>query len=133
MHREVNGEIGWVRYVDTDFISDQTFLFLFVTSATCSMILFFVIFFNKETQVQPNTLIALIAFAEFTEVTTFRLKETFCYFKLPDLLSLTVHYKITPETYMSAVRTLTMTGGFFCGFGFRLSVALNIILCIDIV
>jgi hypothetical protein len=97
------------------------------------MLLFFVIFFNKEMQVQPNIILALIAFSEFTEVTTFRMKEDFCVLRLPELWCYTVHFKITQQLYYDAIRTLTIWGGVFCGFGFRASLAFNLFLCIDIV
>ena len=61
------------------------------------------------------------------------MKNFFCLFKLPHLYSYTTNFKLTDEIFYKSVKTLTLWAGFFSGVGFRLSVAFNIGLCVDVV
>ena len=91
------------------------------------------IMLNKELQVQPNLILAVIAFAEFTEVFMYVIKDQMCSLRLPDLFAYTTKFENTYETEHESIVILTKSASMFSGFGFRLSVALNIGLCIDVV
>ena len=99
---------------------------------TCNILLFSLIFCNKELQAQPNKILMWIALAEFTECYNFVIMDLICELNLPRIFLISTFQEVTSASIKRAIAVIVKSGSTISGMGFRFTSILNLGLCLDV-